>query len=224
MVSLSTGRLVPKTCKKWTCPDCSSWLRNAAQRYLIAGCVETAPEHALTLLTLTDTAAGALDLGGLHRQWVATHKRLTRKWGVAGYGTAVEFQARGALHPHVILRTPTEVAERLPAARQERRTAAQWRMHFKELVPMVADLGWGKICDWRQVSDLVGASEYAVKSLAGYATKGAAVKFKEAGARRVRPIRATRDWTAGRTFETFKQGEKADAGPWQDVTSVCGRL
>jgi hypothetical protein len=226
MVSLSSGRVVPKTCKKWTCPDCSQWLRGAAREYLIAGCAAT--DHAaysLTLLTLTDTAAGELDLPGLHRQWKATQKRLSRSFGTAGYGQAIELQRRLALHPHVILRTPRDVAQLLPAWKQERRTRDQWQLHFKQLVPMVRELGWGQMVDWRRIDGpLSEVSGYAVKSLAGYATKQAHAAFKAAGAKRIRPIRASRDWTPGATFETFKTGARADPGPWQDVTSVCAAL
>lgn len=227
MVSDATGKVVPKTCKSWLCQGCSKWLRAAAQTYLVHGIAETDRDrHGLTFLTLTDTAAGTLDLPGLAKRWKATQLALERRgWLEGGYAQAVEFQARGALHPHVLLRTPKEAAEVLPAGRQTKRDRVAWRLHFHELVPMVRELGWGPVCDWRQVDgQVLDVASYAAKSLAGYATKEAHARFKAAGARRVRPLRASRDWTQGKTFADFQRGADADPGPWRDVTQVCALL
>jgi hypothetical protein len=227
MVSLSSGRVVPKTCKSWLCSDCSKWLRAAAQTYLVAGCASTDRDtHALTFLTLTDTASARMDLPAMAARWKATQKALQRRgWLSGGYAQAIEFQKRGALHPHVLMRAPREVAQLLPRRGEQKRDRSAWRLHFRELVPLVRELGWGPVCDWRQVDgQVLDVAGYAAKSLAGYATKEAHARFKAAGARRVRPLRASRDWVQGMTLADFQQGAGADPGPWQDVTQVCGRL
>src|SRR4051794_41739812 len=58
MRSESSGHVVPKTCKKWLCPECNVWLRLGARRYLEAGALATDDAHRLTFLTLTHDAAG----------------------------------------------------------------------------------------------------------------------------------------------------------------------
>jgi len=110
----------------------------------------------------------------------------------------------------------------LPAHGQEKRNRAQWRFHFNELVPMVSDHGWGRMADWRRVNDgeEQEAAHYAVKALAHYATKQAVRSFKTAGAQRIRPLRASRNWAEGKGLRHFQKGDSTDEGPWLDVRTI----
>jgi hypothetical protein len=221
MVSQSTGRLVPKTCGSYLCSDCSPWLRSAARAYLAEGCRQTPDTHRLTLLTLTDDARGAMNMAALADTWDATRKALERRgWVDGGWAGSIELQKRLALHPHLILRTPRAFAEQLPTARQQKRDRFQWRLHFGELVPLVRELGWGKVCDWRQVAGVESVTGYATEALASYTTKQAQVQLKQLGAKRIRPIRSSNDWVVGKRLRDFQRREGSDPGPWIDVRSV----
>jgi hypothetical protein len=180
----------------------------------------TRPEgYDLALFTFTEPPSAGLDLAGFHARHKATVKRLRRRGWLASYCTAVEFQRRGALHPHIIAHVPSEILERMPEHGQAKRTRDQYRWHFNELVPMARELGWGTVCDARAAmasNDLAG---YALKNLAGYATKEAYAQFKAAGAKRVRPIRASREW-ASESLRDFQRGDRATDGPWEDVSNL----
>jgi hypothetical protein len=219
MKSDSTGLVVPKTCKSWLCSVCNVWLRVGAVKMLMSGMLERPPGTDLALLTFTDTAHGGLDLEGLYARHRLTIKRLEYRYGIKGYCSAIEFQKRGALHPHICVYWPTDSLHLLPDHGQEKRTRDQYRFHFGELVPMARDLGWGKVCDARAAVGREDLAQYAVKQLAGYATKEAYAKFKAAGAKRVRPLRRSASWSDRRLRE-WQQGDDADPGPWRDVTST----
>lgn len=221
MVSESTGRVVPKTCKSWLCPSCNLWLRIGAESYLLAGIVEgLEADDAVSFLTLTDDASGTLDLAGLSRTWDRTRKALRRTYGMTAYGLAVEPQKRGALHAHAIVRTPPEAVAMLPTRDRElakQRTRTEWRHHFHELVPMVRDLGWGPMVSWSRVDNPLASSKYAAKAMAGYATKPVRSVLAQRAKERVRPLRASRNWTTGRGLRDHQGGADADPGPWRDV-------
>lgn len=231
MKSESSGRVVPKTCKSWLCPDCNVWLRQGARGYLIEGAAATLvggehPGLQLGFLTLTDKSRAELDFGALHQRWSSLAKALRRRGWMAGYAQTVELQQRGALHPHAIVRVPDDLVPFLREGGSERRNKRQYRWHFSELVPLVQAHGFGQMCDFAVVSggnfnETVG---YAVKSLSRYATKQSAAQLKAAGATRLRPVRASTDWVPGKGLRDFQRGEGVDAGPWVDVSSVCGRL
>jgi hypothetical protein len=226
MVSQSSGRWVPKTCGSYLCPQCSPWLRIVAKKFVAAGCQLTPDSHRLTFLTLTDGAAGTMDMAGLAARWKATAKALERRgWVDGGWCGSIELQKRLALHPHVILRTPRELADRLPTraqAQAKRRDRFQWQLHFRELVPLVRELGWGKVADWCQVANVESVAGYATEALSSYTTKQAHAQLKQLGARRIRPVRHSKSWVPGKGLTDFRQGERADPGPWIDVRSVCG--
>lgn len=224
MRSESSGRVVAKTCKSWLCPTCNTWLREGARGYLTAGARYTMQPEALSLLTLTDQPTPVLDLAGLAGRLKATVRALRGEGLMSEFGGGVELQNRGALHPHLLVRVPVDLQPRLRVQGKRKRDRAQYRFHFRRLVPMVRDLGWGPVCDWEAIGDEDAASSYVVKTLARYATKQAYRRFKDAGARRIRPIRSSGGWVPGKTMRDFQHGEGCDAGPWCDVTQLCGRI
>lgn len=221
MRSESSGRVVPKTCKSWLCSECNVWLRQGAARLIRHGAAEAyAGGRGAALFTFTEPATATLDLPTFYGRMQRTIQRLRHRGWVTEYVTAVEFQKRGALHPHVVASVPTDLLELLPDHGQQRRDRAQWSMHFRELVPMARDLGWGPMCDVRRVGVANDLGAYATKRLAGYSTKEAYRLFKDAGAHRVRPIRSSRQW-APKSLREFQRGDKAvDEGPWVDATSI----
>lgn len=221
MKSESSGRVVPKTCKSWLCPTCNVWLREGARKMILSGALDRPDGFDLALLTFTDTTEGALDLAGLYDRHKATVRKLEREYGIAGYCTAVEFQKRGALHPHIMCHWPLDQLDLLPEHGQTKRNREQYRFHFNELVPLAQDLGWGPVCDARAAIGRPDLASYAVKQLAGYATKEAYRKFKAAGAKRIRPLRRSKTWSDKRLRE-WQRGDQADPGPWLDVSQLDG--
>lgn len=190
-----TGQILPARCNSHLCPACSPLHQMTARVAIENGIVRSYCKHRsqrVVFLTLTDTAAGEMDLQGLRRRWDKTRKKLVRMWGASEYALSVEFQARGALHPHVCIEVAQEVADDLVDHRSE----ASYRRRMHELRPAMKHLGWGQMVDAETVS-LEGrerVARYGAKAVAGYATKEAAEKFKRAGARYVRPVRLSRGW------------------------------
>lgn len=193
-----TGQILPARCNSHLCPACSPLHQMTARVAFESGLLPRLVEgsSAVLWLTLTDTSTGELDLPGLRERWNATVKRLRRMWGAGQYALAVEFQARGALHPHVCVEVPEQVAGDL----RDRTSRSSYRRRMHELRPMAESLGWGQMVDavaiaeWR---DGQRVARYAAKSVAGYATKEAAERFKRAGAKKVRPVRLSRGWVPG---------------------------
>jgi hypothetical protein len=151
----------------------------------------------LLFVTFTDRAEGQLDLRGAGQKWQATIKRLRRIWGASEYAKSIEFQTRGAVHPHVFLEVDDQVADDLV----DRDSRASYRRRMHELRPLATSLGWGQMVDAVTIGDDVAeiekAARYGAKSVAGYATKEAAEHFKKAGAKRVRPISLSYGWVPG---------------------------
>lgn len=214
---------MPKTCKSWLCPDCNVWLREGARKLIAVGAARAPEGWCPAMLTFTEPAAATLDLEGFYRRHQRTVQRLRSRGWLGEYATAVELQRRGALHPHVIGHVPVELVGKLRRSGQVKRDREQYRWWWNELRPLALELGWGPVVDAVVVEDLTGAAGYATKSLARYATKGAHRRLKEAGARRVRPIRASTGWAGGR-LRSFQRGALADEGPWQDISvnGPCG--
>lgn len=223
MRSVSTGRVVPKRCKSWLCWQCNLPLRIGAVLRIVKGSVEVPPGHAVGFMTLTEPAHATLDLAGLYARWEKTKQRFRRRNWISQYALAIELQQRGALHAHVVCWVPLELVPLLRPWHNEKRDRTQWRWHFHEFVPVVRDLGWGKVCDFAAADNFAELGEYAGKSLGRYATKDAHRKLKRSGVRRVRPIRYSHGWTEAR-LRSFQRGELADPGPWEDVSkSICDR-
>lgn len=129
----------------------------------------------------------------LTKQLAATKLWLRRNWGAGEYAVTREFQDRGALHPHLCLEVSDQVADDLA----DRKSRASYRRRMHELKPMAVRHGWGQMVDAVTidgVTDMQKVARYAAKSVAGYATKEAAEKFKRAGARHVRPISLSYGW------------------------------
>jgi hypothetical protein len=220
MRSESTGRVVPKTCKSWLCAGCNVWLSEGARRALLIGAMTCPDGSGLGFLTLTDTAAGDMDLPALKSRLERTVKALRRRNWLGEYAASIEFQKRGALHPHLLCHVPLEVLPLWRPHGEKKRNREQYAWHFKELVPLVKQLGWGRMVDAEQVTSAEGASFYAAKSLAGYATKEAHQKFKAAGAKRVRPLRMSAGWIPERLRDVQRGNLATDEGPWVDVSAV----
>lgn len=169
--------------------------RKAFEIGMVKRCIERGRD-CVVWLTFTDTSRGDLDLPGLSKKWQATVKRLRRDWGAGEYALTREFQARGALHPHVAIAVSDQVADDLA----DRKSRASYRRRMHELRPMAIDLGWGSMVDAVTVAgvgEMTKVARYAAKSVAGYATKEAAEKFKRAGAKKVRPISLSYGWYPG---------------------------
>jgi enoyl-CoA hydratase/carnithine racemase len=169
--------------------------REAVEWGLVSRFADTL-EDRVVWLTLTDTAAGRMDLPELSARWRATAKRLRRIWGATDYLVSIEFQARGALHPHVCIEVDGAVAKDLT----DRKSRGSYRRRMHELRPMAESLGWGQMVDAVTIDTLGGREEigrYAAKNLSGYATKEAKERFKRAGAKHVRPTRLSYGWVPG---------------------------
>lgn len=234
MRSDATGAITPARCNSHLCPHCSALFQMAARHAIEVGMTRAAVkrrEEAVVFLTLTEPARAQLDLPGLRARWKATKKRLGRAWGLTEYALVVEFQGRGALHPHVF----GVVAPAVAADLRDRKARSSYRRRMHELRPLAESLGWGQMVDaiTPDLGEARAMGQYGAKALSGYATKEAARKFKEAGAERVRPIRLSRDWYPGgltaateevRSWikpELAEGSGVADPGPWRRIRSVC---
>jgi hypothetical protein len=220
MRSESSGRVVPKTCKSWLCSACNVWLRQGALKAIVDGMVERPDGYGLGLFTFTEPPTATLDLSAFYDRHRRTVQALRRRAWIGEYATAVEFQKRGALHPHLIAHVPLELLPKLRQDGHEKRNRQQYAWWWNELRPMAVGLGWGKVVDAVAVDGLNEVAGYAMKSLAGYATKEAHAKFKDVGAKRVRPVRFSRGWSV-KSLREWQRGDKAiDNGPWEDVTMI----
>jgi len=219
MRSKSTGRVVEKTCKSWLCGSCNTWLREGALRAIVDGMVERPSGYGLGLFTFTEPATATLDLSGFYGRMQRTMQGLRYRGWVTEYATAVEFQKRGALHPHVIAHVPLELLPKLRQDGHDKRNKQQYGWWVNELRPLARKVGWGPVCDAVAVEGLNEVAGYAMKSLAGYATKEAHAKFKEVGAKRVRPVRFSRSWSS-KSLREWQRGDEAGEGPWEDVTTM----
>ena len=221
-----TGQILPARCNSHLCPECSPLhqmtARHAFEIGMVRRCIERRRD-CVVWLTLTDTSRGALDLPRLTKQWSATLKWLRRQWGAGEFALSREFQDRGALHPHVCLEVSDQVADDL----MQRGSRASYVRRMHELRPMAESYGWGQMVDAVTVAglgDMQKVARYAAKSVAGYATKEAAEKFKRAGARKVRPISLSYGWypdgLAGARRAVLCQPKMAESridGSWERI-------
>lgn len=193
-----TGLLVPARCNSHLCPDCSPLHQMTARLAIEQGLLRRGIKHRdarVVWLTLTDSAKGEMDLRSLRRMWDNTRRRLQRMWGASDYALSLEFQQRGALHPHVCIEVADEVADDL----KDHRSRASYRRRMHELRPAMEELGWGQMVDAETIA--IGHEQrigkYAAKSISAYATKEAKELFKAAGAKHVRPVRLSYGWFPG---------------------------
>ena len=194
-----TGQIVPARCNSHLCPACSPLHQMTAKRAIESGLIRSYIEaecDRVVFLTLTEPARAELDLPQFGRRWNATRVRLGRMWGAEQYACSVELQDRGAFHPHVCLQVAPEVAADLV----DRSSRASYRRRMHELRPAAESLGWGQMVDAITINtldDREKVARYSAKSLAGYATKETAERFKRAGAKHVRPLRLSYGWIPG---------------------------
>lgn len=229
-MSRSTGTIAPLRCNSHLCPSCSPLHQMTARHALESGTWGSLSHGQRPLwLTLTEPSRATLDLPRFMGRWEATIKRLRRNWGVTEYGLSIEFQKRGALHPHVVLWAPPDLAADLA----DRKTRSSYCRRMHELRPMAIDLGWGQMVDAVAIAPDTSEklARYAAKNVADYATKEARAAFKRAGAKRVRPVRLSRGFYPGglaaareRVREREALSEARDPGPWVRVTELarCG--
>lgn len=220
-----TGQILPARCNSHLCPACSPLHQMVARRAFEIGIMSRWAERlspCVVWLTLTDTGDGALDLPRLTKQWNSTRLWLQRKWGAGEYAMSREFQARGALHVHVAI----EVADEVAADLVDPSTAASYRRRMHELRPMARRLGWGQMVDavTIELGESAKIASYAAKSVAGYATKEAAERFRRAGAKKVRPVSLSYGWVPGGLEGTrrgvLNQPEMAESrleGRWERI-------
>jgi Zn-finger nucleic acid-binding protein len=194
-----TGQILPARCNSHLCPSCSPLHQMTARRAFEIGMVERCVERGrdcVVWLTLTDTSRGELDLPRLTKQLRASILWLRRNWGATEYAASREFQDRGALHPHLAVAVYDQVADDL----MDRKSRSSYRRRMHELRPMAERHGWGSMVDAVTIdgiADMQKVARYAAKSVAGYATKEAAEKFKRVGAKNVRPISLSYGWYPG---------------------------
>lgn len=210
------GLTIPLRCDSWLCPRCAPRKRAIARRQLIEGAASVPPSRALAMLTFTEGTFATLDLPGLHARFKATVKRLRRAIDLGEYFAAIEFQQRGAFHPHLIASVPADLAPLLRPAHIEKRNRDQYRWWSRDLRELATGVGWGPVCDAVAVVDVGRSAGYVTKSLAGYVTKSAHDRFKQAGATRVRPIRQSRGWHPQTAHELRSPPERAP-GDWEVV-------
>jgi hypothetical protein len=191
-------------------------------RLITEGIAATPSGYLSCLWTFTEPPAATLDVAGFYRRMKNTRRRLKRYGWITESCTSVEMQKRSALHAHMVAWVPADVAARMPLGRQLKRTRAQWRWHFLELVPLVQELGWGKVCDARRLDlaeDPRTLASYVAKDLSSYLTKEAAKAFKERrDVQRIRPIRPTPGWYSGGLTQAYLDAHTSahtpDPGPW----------
>lgn len=227
MRHLETGVIVPARCNSHLCPACSPLhqmtARVAIERGLVKRFAERDCRDRVLFLTLTDKARAELSLPKLTKRWYRLLYRLEKEWGAGEYARVAEFQARGALHPHVFLEVHDQVADDL----RDRGSEASYFRRMEQLRPWAINAGFGQMVDAvtvRTVDDRERVARYAAKSVAGYATKEAAERFKRAGAKRVRPIALSRGWVSGGLeavrSELLGRDELADtriSGGWERI-------
>jgi len=220
LYSESTGALVEMHCDSWDCRGCAKRLRACAASTIRLGAALVPDDLALCFLTFTDLADARLTLPSLAKTWNRTNLALRRSIDMACYALTVEVQARGALHIHVVAAVPHDVAAMMRAAGQRKRTPAQYGFHFDFLVPLAERLGWGPVCDAQAMREGADqAAAYAVKSLAGYATKGSSL-IDGFSYERLRPFRTSQDWPVSFTEVKAMRPDDADPGPWSVVKVV----
>lgn len=221
-----TGQIVPARCNSHLCPECSPLhqmtARSAIENGIVATFIRRRADR-VVWMTLTEPARATLDLPAFTSRWRATLLRLRRNWGAGEFALTREFQSRGALHPHICIEVDDQVADDLA----DRGSRSSYRRRLHELRPMAESLGWGQMVDAVTIDTLQDrehVARYAAKSVAGYATKEAAEKFKRAGAKKVRPVSLSRGWVKGGLAGTRQQllGRAAMessriAGTWERI-------
>jgi len=188
---------------------------------IIEGAQRVPPTHTLALLTFTEGAFATLDVPALSVRFKETIKRLRRRFDVGEYAAAVEFQDRGAMHPHTVVWWPRETAHLLRPALARKRNRDQYRWHFNEMVPFAQELGWGQMVDAEAIEHVGRTAHYATKSLASYVTKEASARFKQKGATRVRPFRKSPGWHP-KTLSELRRPDKPEPGRWEVVQAMRG--
>ena len=222
--SASSGKAVPRTCKKWECSGCRKFKRLAVLVALQHGVAYFhAAGHEIHALTLTDRT-GLLDFASFYAAWDNRLRPWLRRHGyVHAYASAMEVQPMSQrLHCHVLLVAPLGSSGFVPIDELSRACER-------------AGLGYAWIdhVNNERVRNIPAVSS----ELAGYFTKGAggdySVQTPQAGAigsymakakemqalgglagSRLRPFRVSRNWPLNLTesikrlrLEMFGEGE-----------------
>lgn len=205
--SRSTNRAYAMACGSWGCPSCSRKKKAIARRAIEVGQARAfARNERVRFLTLTDGSAGAMTVADLYDSWNRLRLNLKRKGYLSEYAAALEVQARGALHLHLLA-----TGSYLPA---------------KKLSELASRAGFGPIVDIRAVKregaeSAKNSAAYVSKELAGYVMKDGQGLAEKTNVRR-RPVRFSRGWgcSLGAAKKLIAEemaedrGEAADPGPW----------
>jgi hypothetical protein len=205
--SRSTGRAFAMACGSWGCPSCARKKKAIARRAIEVGQARAfAHNEQVRFLTITDGAEGTMTVSELYTCWNRLRLNLKRQGYLEEYAAALELQARGALHMHLLA-----TGSYLPVRR------------FSELASAA---GFGSIVDIRAVKrdgaeDAKNSAAYVAKELAGYVMKDGQGLAEKTNVRR-RPVRFSRGWGcslgAARKIiaaELAEEREEApDPGPW----------
>lgn len=218
---VESGALTVLGCWSWLCPRCAPRLRAATRKLIIEGADLVPADRSLALFTFTEPTLATLTLPTLKARFDATIKRLSRALDLGEWFAAIEFQQRGAFHPHLIASVPSDLAPLLRRPRVAKRTRDQYRWWSRDLRELATGVGWGPVCDAVAIDRAGAAAHYVTKSLAGYVTKEAHDRFKRAGATRVRPTRRSRGWHP-QTLHELRRPKDPLPGRWEVVRPLRG--
>jgi len=161
-------------------------------------------------LTLTD-GEGSMTVPELYAAWNRFRQRMRRRDMLKDYALAVEVGSR--LHLHACI-------------------TGRFIDQARELVPHAEAAGFGRIADIRAVPPLARADTLAgyitradksadAVQLARYLTKSTAQELRDRGAKRVRPLRVSREWEGGGLTEGWARVKQewygSTEGKWEVV-------
>jgi hypothetical protein len=162
--------------------------------------VQAREDHNLVrFLTLTDTAAGDMDMAALYRNFVTFRHRLKRRGYLGSYAATVEMQKRGALHLHILMADSERGGGFIPKS---------------EITEHAVASGFGEISDIRMIGQagevkdhlahymladahLIPEAREVVQLVARYCSKSRAASLHEKTKYRLRPLRLSRCWPGG---------------------------
>ncbi len=190
-VDVSPPLAVPVSCRTWDCPTCRGVKALVAFAVVSEGIARyQAKGERVRFLTLTD-GEGSMTVPELYAAWNRFRQRMRRRDMLKDYALAVEVGSR--LHLHACI-------------------TGRFIDQARELVSHAEAAGFGRIADIRAVPPLARADTLAgyitradksadALQLARYLTKSTAQQLRERGAKRVRPLRVSREWEGGNLTE-----------------------
>ncbi len=189
-------------CKRWDCRWCSRIKHLAAYCVLADGiCKVQAREDRNTVrfMTLTDTAAGDMDMAALYQNFIKFRHRLKRRGYLGSYAATVEIQKRGALHLHCLMADSDRGGGFIPKQELSEQAEASG---FGSIVDIRAIDQAGEVKDhlshyMLEDAQLIPEAREVVQKVARYCSKSRATMLQEKTKYRLRPLRVSRCWPGG---------------------------